>query len=70
MLRFPAKLGFTIKCRQKPVGYYPEIRGQKMNNDFQIFASHTIFASDYGPLDGCFDPFEDEDAIEELITFE
>jgi hypothetical protein len=52
------------------VGYYPEIRGQKMNNDFQIFASHTIFASDYGPLDGCFDPFEDEDAIEELITFE
>ena len=41
-----------------------------MNEDFRIFVSYIIFASDYGPLDGCFDPFEDEDAIEELITFE
>ncbi|MBQ78559.1 MAG: hypothetical protein CMJ66_00685 [Planctomycetaceae bacterium] len=70
MLRFPAKLGFTIKCRQMPLGYHQDIRGQKMNDDFRIFASYIIFASDYGPLDGCFDPFEDEDAIEELVTFE
>ena len=27
-------------------------------------------ASDYGPLDGDFDPFEDDDAVEELVTFE
>jgi len=27
-------------------------------------------ASDYGPLDGDFDPFEDDDAVEELISFE
>jgi len=27
-------------------------------------------ASDYGPLDGEFDPFEDDDAVEELVTFE
>mgnify|MGYP001554253578 FL=1 len=26
-------------------------------------------ASDYGPLDGDFDPFEDDDAVEELVTF-
>jgi len=53
-----------------PLGYHQDIRGQKMNDDFRIFASDIIFASDYGPLDGCFDPFEDEDAIEELVTFE
>ena len=41
-----------------------------MNDTFQIFTSRVISASDYGPLDGCFEPFEDEDAIEELITFE
>jgi hypothetical protein len=27
-------------------------------------------ASDYGPLDGEFDPFEEDDAVEELVTFE
>ena len=41
-----------------------------MNDTFQISTSRVISASDYGPLDGCFDPVEDEDAIEELITFE
>ena len=41
-----------------------------MNETFQISSSRIISVSDYGPLDGCFDPFEDEDAIEELITFE
>ena len=40
-----------------------------MNDTFQIFTSRVIKSvSDYGPADGCFDPFEDEDAIEELMN--
>lgn len=27
-------------------------------------------ASDYGPLDGDFDPFEDDEAVDDLVTFE
>jgi len=27
-------------------------------------------ASDYGPLDGDFDPFDDDEAVEDLVTFE
>lgn len=30
----------------------------------------TVNASDYGPLDGEFDPFDDDEAVESLVTFE
>jgi hypothetical protein len=33
-------------------------------------APRLPMAADYGPLDGDFDPFEDDDAVEELVTFE
>ncbi len=33
-------------------------------------ATRHPMASDYGPLDGDFDPFEDDEAVEELVTFE
>ena len=32
--------------------------------------THPPMASDFGPPDGDFDPFEDDDAVEDLVTFE
>ncbi len=29
-----------------------------------------VAASDYGPLDGDFDPFDDDEAVDDLVTFE
>lgn len=32
--------------------------------------SHSVAASDYGPLDGDFDPFDDDEVVDDLVTFE
>ena len=36
----------------------------------RLVPMQTVSASDYGPLDGEFDPFDDEEAGESLVIFE
>jgi hypothetical protein len=36
----------------------------------RLVSMQTVAASDFGPLDGDFDPFDDDEAVESLVTFE
>ena len=41
-----------------------------MFNSLRRTSGSPPMASDYGPLDGDFDPFDDDEAVEDLVTFE
>jgi hypothetical protein len=41
-----------------------------MSNSLRNSMTKPPIASDYGPLDGDFDPFDDDEAVEDLVTFE